>query len=124
MCASRVSLSALVIRNNTALRSGGGLEVNDVLEQVVVKGVKIEGNKALMGGALATLAVMNFTMTADDYGGRSVIEGNTAATGGGIYLEPGQDVFPTIAVSALNNLWAPQAVNLVSLGRECNVRVQ
>ena len=96
-----MSLSALIVRNNVALRSGGGFEIDDVAEPVILKGVQVEGNTALMGGAVSVLAVMNITITADDYGRESVVESNTAVTGAGVYVGPGHDLFLAVTVRVI-----------------------
>ena len=118
-----VNLSALVLRNNTALRSGGGLEINNIVKPVIVKGVRVENNRALLGGGIAVISLMNFTITGDGVEKPSVIKDNLASTAAGLYIEPGHEVFFSVGVSPTLDPITKQ-VELDMPGRKCNVRKQ
>ena len=89
-CSDEMNLTALVIQNNTAFRHGGGLRGNEINGKVLIRGVLIEGNRALAGGGIALLRTVNTNITTDDNEQPTIIRGNTAGIGGGLYYEPGR----------------------------------
>ena len=97
-----MDLGALVIRNNTAFRHGGALRGNEINGKVSIRGVLVEGNRALAGGGIAFLQTVNAVITSDSEGQPTIIRGNIAGIGGGLYYEPGPAFLIVFRVGALS----------------------
>ena len=87
-----LDLCRVVVRNNTAYRSGGGFSIENPSPQTAFRGVVIENNRALLGGGLELISLSNLSLTS--YGSRpAIIQNNTAAVGGGIHYVAGRFAF-------------------------------
>ena len=95
-----LEMAAVVVRDNTANRgSGGGIWSMNTDEQIVLRGVLIEGNRAVVGGGgVSFLGAQNVTITSSN-GRPTIIRNNTAAVGGGILYEAGDTSFYRLRVN-------------------------
>ena len=85
-----LNLTALIIRNNTAYRgNGGGLRILNTDDEVLLRGIRVENNRAVAGGGMSILGASHVSVTSSD-SQRTIIESNTAAVGGGIDYETGE----------------------------------
>ena len=98
--AGSFDLAALVVRNNVAYGSGGGLSVREASLTPVFRDVLIENNSAILGGGMEIVSSPNITFD-PSVGTSTIIRNNTAAVGGGIRYLTGRFSFSLIKASRI-----------------------
>ena len=98
LCVGALDLAALILRDNTAHFTGGGICSEDTAEAVILRGVTISGNRSPIGGGGAFVAVSNMTVTSEN-GILTVVENNNASVGGGLHYDCSEASYLVLKVS-------------------------
>lgn len=130
------------MRNNIAYRLGGAISFSDLALPIVLRGVIIENNRAIVGGAIYGSALQNVTISSSNgnpviFGNASdpafsespydpegdaptIIRNNLASVGGGIFYEPGDSLFFTLRVRSQ----ILKVEKMCRLGMPCSLRIE
>ena len=94
----QVNATALILRSNTALRSGGGMRIQECSGPIILRGVEVLNNWAVVGGGVSMLGVSILKVTSSEVAD-TVFGNNIAAVGGGFLFEPGEEIRFELLVS-------------------------